>query len=122
MRVAYRGGNIFRATQPIIDRLKDNLEDCGKHLAQEIRNRISTQGPPRSAPNTPPHMETQRLIASYGHSALDHPSTFVWTVTVGSDEPHAPLLERGTWKMAPRPHLVSTLVAQMNTMAHILVR
>lgn len=124
MRVKYhRGGsNPIRAGAIFVDRSKANLKECGQHLAQEIRNRIAIQGPPRSTPGNPPHMETQRLIASYDFSAIHQGSTFQWTVTVGSTEEHAPHLEQGTWKMAPRPHIVSTLVAQMNPMAIIMGR
>lgn len=125
MRVVWRRGNFMRAADPVINRAQRNLVSCGRHLAQEVRNNLSTPVFPRSTPGNYPHMETTALISSYDFTPIVTNTAYgTWEVTVGSDDEAAPHLEQGApgINLLPRPHLVRTLTFQMNAMAHIMVR
>ncbi len=99
-------------------KLVRQVEDAGRELGQRIRDRISTPVFPRSSPGDPPHMETTVLIASYGHE----PGYPKLGTRVGSDVPYSAYLEQGTPTMAPRPHVVSTLVMSTNDLAIIIAK
>jgi hypothetical protein len=80
---------------------------AGQNLAARMQARIDIQGPPRSNPGDPPHMDTTELHGSV-HSTVnssdpDHP-----TATAGSSVPQAVYTEMGTSKMAARPWCLST--------------
>lgn len=115
MRYRWYGPQI---TKRLETKLGGNVEQAGRELAQRVRDAIGTPGPPTSSPGDPPHMDTQVLIASYGHETdRDNLGT-----RVGSDVPYSAYLETGTPHMAPRPHLVSTLVASANDLAQIVAK
>lgn len=107
-----------KATRVFMAKLGTNINAAGIELALRVRTAISTQGPPRSEPGKPPHMDTQALIASYGHST----DTASLITRVGSDEKHSVYLESGTPKMAQRPHLVSTLIASADDLSRIAAK
>jgi hypothetical protein len=107
-----------QATSRLEKKLGGNMERAGRELALRVRTAISTQGPPRSAPGQPPHIDTQVLIASYGHET-DYANL---GTRIGSDVPYSVYLEAGTPDMAARPHLVSTLLASANDLAHLIAK
>lgn len=107
-----------RATRVLMRLAGENVRDAAMELAQLVRDEIAIQGPPRSEPGEPPHMDTQRLIASYGSSY----DTANLASRVGSDVPWSAYLEAGTPHMRPRPHLVSTLIVHADDLARIVVR
>ena len=107
-----------QATARLERKLGSNLELAGRELALRVRTRISTPVFPRSQPFNPPHMETTTLIASYGHET----DPVNLGTRVGSDVVYSAYLEAGTPRMAPRPHLVSTLVASANDLARLVAK
>jgi len=84
-----------------------NLPDAGEHLRDVMKQLIGIQGPPRSDPWEPPHIDTGALEKDIDF-AVD---TATLTVTVGSTLDYAVYLEEGTDRMEPRPFLARTLVA-----------
>jgi hypothetical protein len=86
--------------------LAGNLEDAASFLKDEIVTEIGIQGPPRSQPGEPPHVDTGELIKSFDYD-VDAVSL---TARVGSDSPYVLPLERGTGRMAARPHIQATLI------------
>lgn len=107
-----------KATRTLMRQLGSNLDEAGSELATLIREVISIQGPPRSSPGQPPHIDTAKLIASYTHST----STVTLTTYIGSPVLYAAYLEAGTPDMAARPHIVSTLIANQNDLARIICK
>jgi hypothetical protein len=107
-----------KATSRFMAKLADNLDDAGRELAQRVRDKISIEGPPRSSPGNPPHVDTGELVASYGH---DTDPTSLTTV-VGSDVPYSAYLESGTPTMAPRPHLTDTLIESADDLSRIVAK
>lgn len=77
------------------------LELAGAAIAADVRNRIATQGPPRSAPGEAPHKDSGLLYLSVWWE-VDEVNLRVYIV---ADTPYAYLLEYGTARMAPRPFL-----------------
>lgn len=76
-------------------------------VADTITMSISTQGPPRSKPFNPPHVDKRVLVTSYEIKELDLANL---TGSVGSDVEYAILLELGTEDVKPRPHIVVGLI------------
>jgi hypothetical protein len=94
--------------QALFAHLAANLEDAAQLLEDEIKQVIGIQGPPRSTPGNPPHMDTQELRDSIDHGPVDMANL---TVQVGSDSDHALAMELGVGgRIAPRPYMVSTLI------------
>ncbi len=98
------------AVRPVAMR---GLEMAGAAMAADIRRRIAIQGPPRSDPNQPPHQDSGLL-----HDSIFWESDPVnMRVYVIADTPYAVLVEMGTSKMAPRPHMRSGLSGRFQSIA-----
>lgn len=115
MRFKWYGPQV---TARLEKKLAGNMELAGRELALRVRTAISIPVFPRSLPGDPPHMETQKLIASYGHET----DPVNLGTRVGSDVPYSVYLETGTPTMAPRPHLVSTLIVSANDLAYLIAK
>jgi hypothetical protein len=63
-------------------------------------------------------MDTGALQASYTHQT-DRTNL---EAAVGSDEPHSVYLELGTVHMAPRPHMIPTLLNEADNIAREIAR
>lgn len=70
-----------------------------------------------SAPGEPPAPRTGRLANSYTEARQTR-----YRYLVGSPLFYAPLLEKGTSKMRPRPHFKVTFNAEQRTLRQILSR
>lgn len=101
-----------------VAKLADNLDDAGAEIALRVRGVISVQGPPRSTPGNPPHMDTRKLIASYGHDTDKE----ALVTRIGSDVDYSVYMETGTPKMAPRPHLTDTFINSADDAARIVAK
>jgi len=75
----------------------------GEEAVNTIQQLINVQGPPRSSPGEPPHMDTGELYDSYDYEVEDGGTTI--TLVIGSSALYAPFLEFGTSKMDARPHM-----------------
>lgn len=107
-----------KATRVIRAKLGRNLDSALETYSQLVQAAISIQGPPRSEPGEPPHIDTHQLIESW---------TWVTDVLAlrgvsGTNTPYAGYLETGTPRMAPRPFIVSTLLEHETTLARIIAR
>lgn len=94
-------------------KLAANLGNGADLLRDRIKEVISIQGPPRSAPYHAPHMDTTDLYHNY-FSDLDAAHL---EARVGSDLEYSAYLERGTDRMAPRPHIEPTLNKHLDDIA-----
>jgi hypothetical protein len=93
------------------------LDRAVSHLVEEIRGEISIQGPPRSEPGHPPHVDTGRLLASWGHVT----SAPALRARAYSDVPWSVYLELGTRDMLPRPSILPTLLRTGPALARLIV-
>lgn len=84
--------------------LAGNLEDAASHYEERLKEKIGIQGPPRSTPGNPPHMDTKALHDSIEHQ-VDAASL---TARIGSDVEYASTLELTT----DRPAWVPTLIEE----------
>jgi hypothetical protein len=83
-------------------------------VKERARQLISVQGPPRSSPGNPPHVDTGALLASI-ESSVDNATM---TGRVGTNLPYGLYLELGTKRgLAPRPWLRRAL-AEMTAEIH----
>lgn len=98
-----------RAVRPVAMR---GLEMAGAALAADIRRRIAIEGPPRSAPGQPPHMDSGELHDSIVWEA----DPINMRVYVIADAPHAALVEYGTSRVAPRPFMRESLSGAAHTL------
>jgi hypothetical protein len=89
----------------IQSQLAGNLDDAAKYYAERLKAKISIQGPPRSTPGNPPHMDTGDLHDSIEAQPVDVASL---TARIGSDMPYASTLELTT----DRPAWVPTLIEE----------
>lgn len=71
------------------EKLADNLTDAILHFNEELKDKISIQGPPRSTPGNPPHRDTGDLIDSIRHEVDED----ALVAKSGSDLPYALTLE-----------------------------
>jgi hypothetical protein len=106
------------ARSKVVAHLAGNLDAAGEAVRVEIRRLISTPGPPRSSPNTPPHLDSGDLHDSI--DILPAPATLV--VYVGTEVEYAAYLEAGTPRLEPRPHHVRGLIQSGPAAARALVR
>jgi HK97 gp10 family phage protein len=83
----------------------------GEETVAEVKDLIGIQGPPRSAPGEPPHIDTGALIDSYDYNVEGDAGTII--LEVGSTVEYAPYLEFGTSRMDARPHLRPALENMM---------
>ncbi len=96
-----------------------NLADAAITLRDEIRADISIVGVPvarRSDPGESPRIETGALLKSY-FAFTDRKALMA---QVGSPLVYARYLEEGTSKMAPRPHIRSTLYGKKSIVARLV--
>lgn len=89
--------------------LASNLEDAASYYADRLRDRIGTQGPPRSTPGNPPHKDTGDLYNSIEYQ-VDAANL---TAQISSDMPYAGTLELTT----NRPAWVPTLIEESDELA-----
>lgn len=89
------------------------LGQAGEDRAKEL---ISIQGPPRSTPGNPPHMDTQALYDSITHEV----DAGQMAVRIGTDLPYGLPLEVGTSRMAARPWLRRAAMDIMSRAEQIL--
>lgn len=95
-----------------------NLGNSMEVAKAEMQRAIGTQGPPRSRPNAPPHVDTREL---YDSLFVDVDQAAL-VGRVGSDVPHAVYTERGTNHVAPRPWFNPSILVSVNKMARELVK
>lgn len=79
-------------------RLKRNFRLVGEAMCEDLRALVDTQGPPRSTPGNPPHMDTQNLEATIDFVVDDDGLRILFP-------DYAIDLEFGTPTMAPRPFI-----------------
>jgi hypothetical protein len=91
--------------------LAGNLEDAAAYYEGRVRDRIGVQGPPRSTPGSPPHMDTGYLRNESLSHEVDAASL---TARIGSDAPYAAALEVGGTN---RPFFVPTLIEESDEIA-----
>ncbi len=108
----YASMAIFKAD--LDKELSDRLEDAGAYAETAIKQVLSMPGGGKlygghraSAPGQAPTTWTGDLRASITHTVMK--LGLFLTAIVGSDKDHAPLLEFGTSKMAPRPFMRVTI-------------
>jgi HK97 gp10 family phage protein len=108
----YASMAIFRAD--LNKELSDRLEDAGAYAETAVKLALSMPGGGKlygshraSAPGQAPTTWSGDLRASITH-IVTKLGLFL-TAVVGSDKDHAPLLEFGTSKMAPRPFMRVTI-------------
>lgn len=106
--------NAERALRPLWSRCARNIDDAAMHLVGAIKDRIGVQGPPRSAPGNPPHMDTRVL-----HDSIDHATDpAALTATVGTDVFYGQTLELHM----SRPFMVPTLLEQADEIAREMTK
>lgn len=94
------------ANDAIRAKLGKNLHAFDDVILAEARWRIGVQGPPRSLPGDPPHMDSQRL-----HDSLyDEVDADALKSRIGSTEDHAVYTEVGTDTMDARPWLLPSIL------------
>ncbi|WP_422928560.1 hypothetical protein [Singulisphaera sp. PoT] len=99
------------------NRMLDGVDQAGGLLAMAIKEKISVQGPPRSKPGDPPHIDSGDLIASYDHAT----DAARLTAHVGTPIPYAHYLEEGTDTMAARPHIIPALLENADDIARAMI-
>jgi hypothetical protein len=105
--------NADLALGPLWDALAAGLDRGGRHLVESIRRAVAQPFPPASAPGQPPHRRTGTYQASFDHAVdADHLKLYV-----GSDDPKAAGLELGTSRVAARPAIMPTLLAEADEIA-----
>lgn len=107
-----------RALDPLRSALVAGMGRGGETLVAAIRAAIAEQGPPPSAPGEAPHRVTGALQGSYDNATdEDNLQEFV-----GSTSVVAAYMELGTSTIAPRPHIIPTLLEQADEIAHQICR
>ncbi len=106
------------ATCRLLSALFETVDCAGAQLETAIVLKVSTQGPPRSAPGEAPHIDTGQLVGSFSHETQGVDAIVV--ARVSTDCPHAAPLEEGTANMAARPHIVSTLIEESDSLARTI--
>jgi hypothetical protein len=117
MRVRWFGR---QATDQLRRHLFNYMREAGKHLLSDVRKEFSVPGPPRSLPGDAPHIDTSALIQSYFVDVAMNSTEMAFRV--GATVPYVVALELGTSRMAPRPHLVPTLVTHADDIARTILR
>ena len=104
---------------PKLDRLlARNVARAGGNYADAVIKAISIQGPPRSDPGSPPHIDTMQLINSIDVMADMDPAYPV--AQISSDVAWSVYLEIGTVNMAARPFWIPTLVQDADSLARTI--
>lgn len=95
--------------------LADNLTDAIIFYNEELKDKISTQGPPRSVVGEAPHRDTGELINSIKHEDADEAGL---TATSGSSVDYATILELSM----DRPYWVSTMLENADEIAQRVLK
>lgn len=106
------------ARRRIERRLGANLHRADEAILDKARSLIGTQGPPRSDPGDPPHVDSSRLI----DSLYDEVDAAGLESLVGSTEDHAVYMEIGTATVAARPWLLPACLMAADDAARELAR
>lgn len=108
-----RGWQGDRLRNRVLQGMVQGLFRAGPILTDTITHLIGIQGPPRSQPWNPPHIDTAALIKSIDYY-VDGASM---TLYAGGTVPYLPHLELGTARMAPRPFMTRALIASGDSAA-----
>jgi hypothetical protein len=84
-------------------------------LFDDMLHSISEQGPPRSEPGDPPHMDTQHLISNW---ELDGSAEALAYQMMSPDE-YSIYLEMGTIHMEPRPYVMPAIIRAAGAKAEV---
>lgn len=106
------------AARRITRKLGGNLHRADEKILEKARELIGVQGPPRSTPGNPPHIDSSRLI----DSLYDEVDATNLGSRIGSTEEHAVYTEVGTPTMAPRPWLAPACILAANDAARELAK
>lgn len=121
VKLVWRGDK-FRSN--LTRRLKSNMQIAVLLLGDSLYQLIDVEGAPdypRSEPGDPPKRETKGLRDSITEKVVKaNKEEVVGHVIAGKD--YAVHLELGTWKMAPRPFMKRTLVAEWPELKMYLLR
>jgi hypothetical protein len=101
------------------ERISTNVGKAANSLRDSAKKLISIQGPPRSLPGEPPHIDTGRLIASVQAIGPAEQGDVIFA-TVGTDVFYGRLLEFGTRRVAARPWLVRSLRENQQSLGKIM--
>lgn len=116
-RVRVTSHNVFGS---IAQLMEGRMAAAAAHTHAAMVRKVSTPGPPRSSPGSPPHVDTGDLRKSLQPEVVRTGNTIRGTVS--SSVPHALMLEYGTSKMAARPFMRPTVLEERETVTNILRR
>lgn len=107
-------GDIANAANAFLERrLPRAMEALGIRAAGLITQELDTPFPPASKPGESPHKRTGNLQAGVSHAESREGDEYVTRLTSARAEgsPDVPIfLEKGTYKMAPRPYMVPVML------------
>jgi hypothetical protein len=115
--------NADRIAANLRARMARNAERAGKHLVAAAKRKLAVQGPPPSAPGSPPARESGALQASViatvtiGGGLGGRDSI---TLVVGTPLEYGYILEVGGSQVAARPWLRPTLAEEGHAVARIM--
>ncbi len=113
---------IVKINHEVMDQLKEEIDKAASSLCVDIFDRIlksiSVEGPPRSDPFTPPHIDSGDLIRSFLLEGEKESLRY----QISSDEDYAVFLEFGTITMAPRPSIWLSILATRSISSSVLAR
>lgn len=100
---------MFKPNTNVIEEIKDEVHRVVSSVLTDFFDKmiqsISIEGPPRSEPGEPPHVDSRDLLLSW--SLEDDPGSLEWQIT--STEVYSIYLEFGTDRMWPRPFLFKAI-------------
>lgn len=111
--------------------LRENLEEAGEFLENEVKQDVSTPYPPASSPGHPPHMRTGDYRQSIEHIVDESRSGNSITMRVGSNSPYGRRLEFGfvgrdslgrNVSQAPRPHMRPAIQRNRSAIGRIIAQ
>jgi hypothetical protein len=97
------------------ERLADGLTDAIIFLNEQIKDKISVQGPPRSVRGEAPRRETGALIDSFGHVDATEADLEAFSTSTAS---YAEILE----EQLGRPYIVSTFLENADEIARRVLK
>ncbi len=87
----------------IMQMIRKRVHNAAAHLMRKLFDQIiisiSVQGPPRSQPGEPPHMDTTKLVTTFVFEYIEEQLVY----RISSPEEYSIMLEIGTSRMAARP-------------------
>lgn len=101
----WHGDDFFNG---VVDRITKNVGKAANGVRDYAKQLIGIQGPPRSLPGEPPHMDTTRLMNSVEVIGPAAQNDLVFA-SIGTSVPYGKYLEFGTTHTAARPWLVRSL-------------